>query len=144
MIDGTITVRLLERRDPHAVAPPTQPLRCQPLQSSLAPSFTPPKSPICEAQVVEEPAETARMVIVFGEELAQLGVGGGAALAEGLFAEFEQLGGDLIGRNAVANHPVCQRDCSVSGVQSGQVGEPTMKPSLIWATIRGPLRPLLS
>jgi len=40
------------------------------------------------------------MVIVFGEELAELGVDDRAAFAEGLFAEFEQLGGDLIGRNA--------------------------------------------
>jgi hypothetical protein len=46
---------------------------------------------------------------------------------------------------SVANHAVGQRDCSAGGVQSGHAGEePMMKPSLIWATIRGPLRPPLS
>lgn len=40
------------------------------------------------------------MVTVFGEELAQLRVNGWAGLAEELFAQFEQLGGDLFGRNA--------------------------------------------
>lgn len=36
-------------------------------------------------------------VTVFGEELAQLGAHDGAGLAEERVAEFEQLGGDLVG-----------------------------------------------
>ena len=44
----------------------------------------------------------------------------------------------------LANHPAGHRALSDCGVQSGHAGEPTMKPSVIWATIRGPLRPLLS
>jgi hypothetical protein len=49
-----------------------------------------------EAEGVEEPAETA-VVTVLGEELMHLGVDGWAGLTEELFAEFEQLGGDLFG-----------------------------------------------
>ncbi|MCW2650616.1 MAG: hypothetical protein QOE41_4479 [Mycobacterium sp.] len=45
-------------------------------------------------------ASRTAVVTVFGEELAQLGVNEWAALAEELLAEFEQLGGDLFGRNA--------------------------------------------
>jgi hypothetical protein len=39
-----------------------------------------------EAEAVDEPAETATLVAVFGEELAQLGVDDWAGLAEELRA----------------------------------------------------------
>ena len=64
-----------------------------------------------EAEGVEEPAETAG-VTVFGEELAKLGVNEWAGLAEELLAQFEQLGGDLFGRNT-------ERDVGIGGIGCG-------------------------